>query len=201
MFSNINNAIRSLAPYAKDSAAKYWLSQIQTGFRAISDRQNQLSPMYRSYSLRKQEMNLKDFIDKVCRFMENVFKRDDITIENLVDPSVALVASPSKLFPVLSNIVNNACYWILSKDERIIRFRYNEKKASLFIEDSGTGITAYDKESIFEPFVSYRPNGRGLGLAIVRRVLDSQGYSITIEDLEKTLPGACFRIDFSNVEE
>ena len=86
---------------------------------------------------------------------------------------------------------------MLNMEEKIIRFRYEDFEKVLYIEDSGCGITAIDKESIFQPFVSYKPNGRGLGLAIVRKVLESQGYSIVIAgDEEKTLSGACFKITF-----
>lgn len=65
-------------------------------------------------------------------------------------------------------------------------------------EDSGAGIAAANREKIFEPFVSYKPNGRGLGLTIARKVLESQGYRLEVAaDTEKVLPGACFKIVFS----
>lgn len=197
LYTNVRNAIGNLAPYIREPNAKYWLRQIEVGFRAVSDRQNQLSPMYRSYNLRKRRVKLKDFLDEICSFMSNILDKEGIQIENQVSENVEINLSPSKMFPAISNIVNNASYWVLNKDVKIIRFRYEDGENSLFIEDSGAGITAFDKESIFRPFVSYKPNGRGLGLAIVSKVLESQGYSIVIaKDEEKTLPGACFKITF-----
>lgn len=54
------------------------------------------------------------------------------------------------------------------------------------------------ERKFFEPFVSYKPNGRGLGLTIARKVLESQGYRLEVAaDTEKVLPGACFKIVFS----
>lgn len=197
LFTNVKNAIKNLNPYIRDASAKYWLRQIEVGFQAVSDRQNQLSPMYRSYSLRKRKTNLKEFLDEICSFMGNILQKEGIRIENQVKEDVELLLSPSKMFPAISNIVNNASYWVLNMEEKIIRFRYEDFEKALYIEDSGCGITAIDKESIFQPFVSYKPNGRGLGLAIVRKVLESQGYSIVIAgDEEKTLSGACFKITF-----
>jgi len=201
LFTNVNNAIRNLSPYLKENNARYWLNQIEVGFRAISDRQNQLSPMYRSYSLKKRKLCLKDFLDSVCRFMDNILAKQGINIENQIDQSVEIMLSPSKMFPVLSNIINNAAYWVLSSDEKIIRFRYEENIQTLFIEDSGLGITAINQEEIFEPFVSYKPNGRGLGLAVAKKVLTSQGFDIEIASLhEKTLRGACFKIILTTEE-
>lgn len=199
LYTNVRNAIGNLAPYIREANAKYWLRQIEVGFRAVSDRQNQLSPMYRSYNLRKRKVNLKEFLDEICSFMSNILEKEGIQIDNQISKDVEINLSPSKMFPAISNIVNNASYWVLNKEVKIIRFRYDDEENSLFIEDSGTGITAFDKESIFQPFVSYKPNGRGLGLAIVSKVLDSQGYSIVIaNDEEKTLPGACFKITFND---
>lgn len=199
LFTNVRNAIKNLNPYIRDANARYWLRQIEVGFQAVSDRQNQLSPMYRSYSLRKRKTNLKEFLDEICSFMGNILQKEGIRIENQVREDVELVLSPSKMFPAISNIINNASYWALNMEEKIIRFRYDDFERVLYIEDSGSGITAIDKESIFQPFVSYKPNGRGLGLAIVKKVLESQGYSIAIAgDEEKTLSGACFKITFQD---
>jgi len=133
--------------------------------------------------------------------MDNILAKQGINIENQIDQSVEIMLSPSKMFPVLSNIINNAAYWVLSSDEKIIRFRYEENIQTLFIEDSGLGITAINQEEIFEPFVSYKPNGRGLGLAVAKKVLTSQGFDIEIASLhEKTLRGACFKIILTTEE-
>lgn len=198
LFINVNNAIRNMVPYVKDPSAKYWLRQIDMGFRSISDRQNQLSPMYRSYSLKKAPVQLSTFIDEVRRFTEGELKRNHVEFLNEVSPSIVVKISKSKVFPALSNLINNSIYWVLNQKKRIILIRFDETKRSLYIEDSGEGIAAANKEKIFEPFVSYKPNGRGLGLTIARKVLESQGHRLEVAlDDEKVLSGACFKIVFS----
>ena len=198
LFINVNNAIRNMAPYVKDPSAKYWLRQIDMGFRSISDRQNQLSPMYRSYSLKKAPVQLSTFIDEVCRFTESEIKRNQVDFVNGVSPSVVVKISKSKVFPALSNLINNSLYWVLNQQIRTILIRFDEASRTLYVEDSGAGIAAANREKIFEPFVSYKPNGRGLGLTIARKVLESQGYRLEVAaDTEKVLPGACFKIVFS----
>lgn len=198
LFINVNNAIKNMAPYVRDPNAKYWLKQIDMGFRSISDRQNQLSPMYRTYSLRKAKTNLHDFIDEIHKFTESELIRNSVTLINEVPESIDIVLSKSKLFPAISNMINNSVYWVLNKAERVILFRYEESSRTLYIEDSGAGITAAHKEKIFEPFVSFKPNGRGLGLTVAKKVIESQGHKLEIaSDKEKTLSGACFKIIFS----
>lgn len=199
LFINVDNAIKNMAPYVKDPTARYWLRQIDMGFRSISDRQNQLSPMYRTYSLRKAKTNLRSFIEEVRRFTEAELKRNGVELINEVPDSVYVTISKSKIFPAISNIINNAIYWVLDQNEKVILIRYDETSHTLFIDDSGCGIIATDKEKIFEPFVSYKPNGRGLGLTVARKVLESQGHSLEIaNDFEKVLSGASFKIVLSN---
>lgn len=165
---------------------------------SISDRQNQLSPMYRSYSLKKAPVQLSTFIDEVCRFTESEIKRNQVDFVNGVSPSVVVKISKSKVFPALSNLINNSLYWVLNQQIRTILIRFDEASRTLYVEDSGAGIAAANREKIFEPFVSYKPNGRGLGLTIARKVLESQGYRLEVAaDTEKVLPGACFKIVFS----
>lgn len=198
LFINVNNAIRNMVPYVKNPSAKYWLRQIDMGFRSISDRQNQLSPMYRSYSLKKAPVQLSAFIDEVHRFTEGEIKRNQIDFVNEVSPNVVIRISKSKVFPALSNLINNSLYWVLNQQKRTILIRFDEASRTLYLEDSGAGIAAANKEKIFEPFVSYKPNGRGLGLTIARKVLESQGHRLEVaSDSEKVLPGACFKIVFS----
>lgn len=198
LFINVDNAIKNMAPYVKDPNARYWLRQIDMGFRSISDRQNQLSPMYRTYSLRKAKTNLYSFIEEIRRFTEGELKRNDIQFINEVPDNVYVTISKSKIFPAISNIINNAIYWVLDQTDKMILIHYNEISHTLYIDDSGCGIIASDKEKIFEPFVSYKPNGRGLGLTVARKVLESQGHMLEVaDDTEKRLSGASFKIIFS----
>ncbi len=198
LFVNVNNAIRNMVPYIKDPAAKYWLRQIDMGFRGISERQNQLSPMYRSYSLKKGSVQLRSFIDELSRFMEGELKRNRVEFINEVDSDIIIRISKSKVFPALSNLINNSLYWMSNKESKMILIRFDKIIRTLYVEDSGAGITAMNKEKIFEPFVSYKPNGRGLGLTVARKVLESQGHRLEVaSETEKVLSGAGFKIIFS----
>ena len=60
------------------------------------------------------------------------------------------------------------------------------------IEDSGPGVPANLREQIFNPFVTSKPNGVGLGLAIVAKIVDDHHGSIRLES--GSLRGARFRV-------
>ena len=53
------------------------------------------------------------------------------------------------------------------------------------VRDTGTGIDHADRERIFEPFYTRKPNGKGtgLGLTSVRRILDRSGGFVRVESV------------------
>jgi two-component system C4-dicarboxylate transport sensor histidine kinase DctB len=58
------------------------------------------------------------------------------------------------------------------------------------VRDDGPGIDPGVLPTIFEPFVSSKPNGLGIGLAVARRIADSLGGSLSATNLPRR--GACF---------
>lgn len=67
-----------------------------------------------------------------------------------------------------------------------------EGMITLLFRDSGVGIPAARLERIFEPFFSTKPNGSGLGLTLVRRVVSGAGGTVFVES--KAGEGTTFRI-------
>ena len=52
------------------------------------------------------------------------------------------------------------------------------------VQDTGSGITEKQLPTIFEPFVTYKPNGSGLGLAICNNIIKAHGGDISVESTE-----------------
>src|SRR5205823_11436370 len=62
------------------------------------------------------------------------------------------------------------------------------------IEDSGPGIPAELRENIFNPFVTTKQSGVGLGLAIVTKIVDLHGGAVRVTS--EPGQGACFQVSF-----
>lgn len=199
LFNNVYDAINQLNFQGISRNGKYYLKQIDMGFRAISDRMSQMSPMYRSRNLYKKKINIYELLEDLYRFFENRFAKQEVDFINCVPKDLELKLSLSKIYPVMSNLVYNSMYWVADKQVRQILFHYVESENALYVEDSGDGISVRNKERVFQPFFSLKKNGRGLGLAITKNVLESQGHQIEVvtESEHKKLEGACFRIIFS----
>lgn len=70
---------------------------------------------------------------------------------------------------------------------------HEENHVRILIEDSGTGIPLADRERVFEPFVSTKPHGTGLGLAVSYGIIEKHQGRLAIID-PKYGKGACFEI-------
>ena len=64
----------------------------------------------------------------------------------------------------------------------------------LLVRDTGPGVTVADAERIFEPFVTTRAEGVGLGLSLVREIVEAHGGSARCLPVEEGMPGATFLI-------
>jgi signal transduction histidine kinase len=101
---------------------------------------------------------------------------------------------PGHLRQVLLNLLRNAMQAAGPAGRVRATVRQDGSQAEITIEDSGPGIPAPDRERVFEPFFSKRPEGAGLGLAIVRRLCELNGVGIAVD--ESPLGGARVRLRF-----
>lgn len=86
----------------------------------------------------------------------------------------------STFYPVFVNIVDNAIYWLSQSEEPEKVIRLHADADAIYVSNNGPGISASDKDRIFELRFTRKPNGRGLGLSISRQVLDDEGYEISL---------------------
>jgi len=96
----------------------------------------------------------------------------------------------------MDNLVLNAIRHAPHDGKVVVRARGicapEGKTLRLVVIDNGPGVPASDRERIFEPFVTGRPDGSGLGLAVAREVATAHGGRAYVADSDH---GACFVID------
>ena len=64
--------------------------------------------------------------------------------------------------------------------------RLAEQSLVIEIRDNGCGITSEQRDKIFEPFVTYKKDGTGLGLALARRIATSHGGTLAVSSVPGT---------------
>jgi signal transduction histidine kinase len=94
-------------------------------------------------------------------------------------------AEPMQLQQVILNLIKNAIDAMegVPRSERRLRLvtGFDHKSVvSLYIQDSGPGITAEDQDRIFDPFFTTKPIGMGMGLSICRTIIENHGGSLRL---------------------
>ncbi|MFA9475359.1 MAG: nitrogen regulation protein NR(II), partial [Filomicrobium sp.] len=145
--------------------------------------------------LTKEPINIHDVLDHVRQLAEAGFARNIQFVADY-DPSLpAVPASRDKLIQAFLNLVKNAAEAVGPETEngRIVittAFRPGVRLAipgsgtrialplMIAIQDNGPGIPGTMREHMFDPFVTSKANGTGLGLALVAKLIADHGGTI-----------------------
>ncbi len=110
------------------------------------------------------------------------------------DCPFTLYGNPVSLFGALSNLVANALRASGNNAQLTWQIKQEDNILKLSLQDNGPGIENQLGEHIFEPFFTTRNNGTGLGLPVVRTVVESHGGNVYLANT-KNNGGACFIIE------
>ncbi|MCL2647539.1 MAG: ATP-binding protein [Phycisphaerales bacterium] len=136
-------------------------------------------------------------VNEAIEFLRSALERRNIQISiHLDSSSPAVHVHPDELRQVILNLAANA-HEAMPKGgmlavSTVAEDAPNEHRVTILLRDSGGGIPPDLHERIFEPFFSTKPNGSGLGLALVRRVVSGAGGTVFCESVVGE--GTTFRI-------
>ncbi len=105
-----------------------------------------------------------------------------VTAEGLEEDIVAIVDGP-RLRQVFANVMKNALEAIGRQPQGRVTVRLYQREATAVVEvaDNGVGIDLEQRDKIFLPFFTTKPTGTGLGMAIVKKIMDLHGGEIEID--------------------
>jgi signal transduction histidine kinase len=171
-----------------------------TNFEHLDNYLTLFTPLNRR--LYKKEINI--YGNDVFNFIKDVFyarmsdERHQITFE--CTPAFeknTIVGFPSTFYPVYTNIVDNAIFWLRDQPlPRLILLDAN-KEGSIYISNNGPSLDIRDQRRIFELGFTRKPLGRGMGLYISKQVLNKIGYDLIVDD-PKLNKGVTFKIFKTN---
>ncbi|TSA20141.1 MAG: HAMP domain-containing protein [Betaproteobacteria bacterium] len=120
---------------------------------------------------------------------------------DLAEDLPAVGADRSLLNRVLVNLIKNALEAVEHEDDKqvVVRTSRVENMACLCVEDNGPGFGERQMAHLFEPYATTKPRGSGLGLPIVKRIIDDHHGQIEVHNV--TPHGAAIRILLPVLEE
>jgi signal transduction histidine kinase len=144
-----------------------------------------------------RDIDLSDTVREAIGFVAGVADRRDATLKFAAAPSELRVKGDLvQLQQVIVNVIINAMDAISEADAGMGEVSVSTARSGVHAEirvgDTGHGIAAGALKNVFDPFFTTKPQGMGMGLAIVRTIVEAHDGQITAEN--QASGGALFTI-------
>lgn len=174
---------------------KYWNSTIDDVHYLIQ-LVSELSVFNNSSKLNLETVNLQDLISNIANAYKIKNDSENISINlHVVKELPTITADKTKLKQAFINLIKNSYEALDSSKPNSyinITLTHGTKYIYILVEDNGCGISEEQLSQIFNPLVTFKPTGTGLGLPISKRIITAHNGSISVTS--EVDQGTCFQI-------
>ena len=130
-------------------------------------------------TLPKTQLEKTDIVEATKKVVE-IFEQNNITLETS-DENIFVKLDKEQWIRVMTNLIKNSIQSIPHDRESNIQVKIIEstKKVKIIVSDNGLGVSNKNREKIFEPKFTTKSDGMGLGLGIVRSIINSHRGKIS----------------------
>ena len=177
--------------FAEDDPLVSLNQDLKVRLKDIGTLLQDLSHLGASMKLKLQPTDLAKFVTRLLGSDQACHIAEQIRIECDIAADVPPVQLDRRRFKqAWLNLFKNAAEAMPSGGTITVRLYRSNAQVCLEIEDTGTGVP--DGIDVFEPFITTKPQGTGLGLGIVREIVSAHGGVLSYESMPRA--GANFRI-------
>ena len=160
---------------------------IISGITEIEGIINNLLDFTRDTRLERGEYELVRILDPVVESAAAEGRARGITVGyGRIERHLVAFADGQKLRQVFTNVMKNAleAVDVARSDGRVeVNLFGAGDRVAVEVVDNGVGISAADRDRIFLPFFTTKPAGTGLGMSIVKKIVDLHGGDIVVESV------------------
>ena len=185
------NVILGRAEYlmdrVKDEPIKKGLKTIVAQVERITKVMNQLLAFARRKSPERGPLQLKDIVENAIELFRERLDRGQVTVESALESACPRVfADGDQMSQVCINLVMNAIHAMPDGGTLHVGLAPGKDRVILTVADSGHGIARETLPKIFEPFFTTKEFGKGtgLGLTVVKGIIEEHQGTITVESEE-----------------
>lgn len=174
------------------------LADIRRDDQRASEVIRRLRSVLRKTPFELRDIELNGTVQEVMGFVADVAAGRGVTLSFYAPAGLGLHVrgDPVQLQQVVLNLILNALDAMsetsAGKREVIVLTRRAGQFAEIRVGDTGPGIATGDLETVFNPFFTTKPEGMGMGLAIVRTIVEAHRGTISAEN--QPLGGALFTV-------
>jgi two-component system, sensor histidine kinase FlrB len=145
----------------------------------------------------REVVSVSALLEQVAQWLRPALRRGIRLTIRTQAPDLTVRANAPSLVSAVLNLATNALQAAAADlDLELLARRTAGGRAQIVVSDNGPGVPAHIRERIFEPFFTTRALGNGIGLAVVRSVVEAhQGSVFLAENAAGAPAGATFIID------
>ncbi len=134
-------------------------------------------------AMAREPLSLDDLLRHVARQEEREAEERGVRIDASAVSEVTILGDSYYLRQALDNLVRNACEAMSGQEGGLLMLGVDRVggMAAIRVADNGPGISPEQMEKIFQPFVSTKGKGMGLGLSICREIVEGHGGRIEVQ--------------------
>ena len=144
----------------------------------------------------REAVSVSALLEQVAQWLRPALRRGIRLTIRTEAPDLMVRANAPSLVSAVLNLATNALQAASADlDLELLARRSAGGRAQIVVSDNGPGVPAHIRERIFEPFFTTRARGNGIGLAIVKSVVEAHQGSVALAESAGGAPGATFIID------
>lgn len=165
----------------------------QTELERLTSTVQRMLDFYRPGTVAPSDINLEEIFNHVLSLMRAQFQKREIVVNTFLPDSLpSVLAVSAQVQQVFLNLFLNAYDAMPAGGEIDVNVRKIKKWVEITFQDSGSGVAPKDQANIFEPFISTKDGGTGLGLTVSYNIVAALGGEL--EFVPNDQEGACFRV-------
>ena len=181
-----------------------YLTLAQDELQRLMDTVQQMLDFYRPSALQREHVDINALVKNVLALLSKELQNHNVIVETKLAKGLPLLhLVRNQMQQVVFNILLNAMEAMVDGGKVLIRTSRAGDQLELYIADSGPGVPLESRSQLFEPFVSSKPQGTGLGLSVCYSIIDAHGGTIELlqgKPLFTGQTGACFKISLPITE-
>lgn len=140
-----------------------------------------LASLSQDLRLHQEWLSINELLDEVLKIIGPTLDPDVIIVKDYARlPKLYL--DREKMHTVFGNLIENAIDAMPCGGRLRITTTESQGRVYVVLEDTGLGIEKGIRDNLFEPFISTKPNGIGLGLTVCNRIVGSHGGRIRMRN-------------------
>ena len=187
-----------MAVLANAQATKRWLAAVPPNMeevaasidrvirdsRSADETMQRIRALFRRDTFERKEASISEVLGESVRLVQEDSSKRHVAIESEIGEELPKISvDPIQVQEVLINLITNAIEAMegSARDPRlIIRATADRRQMLIQVIDNGPGLD--DPENIFEPFISTKKKGMGIGLAVSRSIVEAHGGQLWAEN-------------------